>query len=106
MIEINIQIIDVFNGRQWMINKDVVYIEGVFWQLQFAITQHLGTVDNRVHQNILAFFKFANLFPGKKLILRQNRAVVHNFFMSSALFVVNKVGNEHIQLSTISQHLF
>src|SRR5665648_1067451 len=59
MVKIHIQIVNSFHKRQGLVNKDIVDIKGMLWQLKATFVQQLCSVNQRVHQKI---------FPGLSLI--------------------------------------
>ena len=65
-------------------------------QHQAAFPQELRPVDDRVHQDVLAFFEPFGLFPGEDPVLRKRLAVVHDFAVGSPFLIVNKITDEQI----------
>ena len=79
---------------QWLIYKQVVHIECVFWQHQIAIQQQLSSVDNTVHKNILVWQEMACIRPGKQFILWQNICISDNTLFIFAYFLIYIVGDK------------
>ena len=50
-----------------------------------------------MHQNILAQHEDLHIIPGKQFVLRKRRPVVHNLFSLRALFLIDKVTDQHVQ---------
>ena len=74
-VQVNIHIVQTLAERQRLVDEHVINIEGMLGQLQAAVTQDLGAVDDGVHQNVLARREMADLIPGKHTVLRQNTLV-------------------------------
>ena len=112
MIQINIHIIKRLHIGQRIIYKNVIHIESMFRQLQSTFFQHMGTVNHRVHKNVLSQTEMFYVSPGKHFILRKCRCITHCFFMFYSLLIINIVADHHIrcfslmhQFCQLRQHL-
>ena len=51
-VQVFVHVIDGLHLGQGLVDEDVVHIEGMLGQLQAAVPQHLGAVDDRVHEQV------------------------------------------------------
>ena len=102
MIQIQIHIVQIFHIGQWIINENVIHIEGMLWRLQSTVFQHLCAVNDGVHQNILSQMKMLCILPGEHLILRKYICITDRFLMFCALLIVNVVTEHHIYILSLS----
>ncbi len=58
--------------RQWIIHINIIYIECMLRQLQLTELQHLGSVDHRMHQNVLIQPETSDVIPTENLVLRKD----------------------------------
>ena len=96
-VKVQIHVIDALHGREGLVDKDIVHIEGVLGQLQPTVPQQLGAVDHRVHQKVLGGTEPAHLIPGKDPILGKDIAVAHDLSGVVLHMLVDIVGDEQIQ---------
>ena len=73
VIEVQIQIAQLFHIGKGLIGDDIVHIEGVLGQLETALAQHFGAVDQRVHDHVLGRIKEAHIVPGADLAGTEGR---------------------------------
>ena len=75
-VQVKIHVIHGMALGQRLVHKDVVHIEGVLGQLHLRLAQHLGAVDDAVHQDVFVRREPADLVPVEDAVLRQDALVV------------------------------
>ena len=96
-VEIHIHVVDALYRRQGLVDKDVVHIEGVLGQLQPAGAQHLGAVDDRVHQQVLGGPEAADLVPGEHAALGEHVGILHHLLRVVLHVLIDVVGDKEVQ---------
>ena len=76
-VQVQVHIIHALDIGQGLVHKDVVHIEGVLGQHHAALTQHLGAVHHRVHQQVLVRAEVAHVHPAEQPVLREHIGVAH-----------------------------
>ena len=83
--------------RERLVDEDIVHIERVLRELQFTVSQKFRSVNDRMHQDILSCNEHLHIAPGKDLVLRKRQIIVHDFLVLRALFLIDKVCDQHIE---------
>ena len=50
-----------------------------------------------MHQDILSCYEYLHIVPAKELIFRKCQLVAHDLLVSCALFLIDKVCDQHIE---------
>ena len=95
-VQVHIQIVEVAHLGQGLIDKNIVHIERVLWQLQTAVPQHLGAVNDRVHQQILGGAEAADMLPLEHPVGGKHIAVVHHPAGVVLHMLVHVVADHHV----------
>ncbi len=66
-------------------------------QVQPAVAQQLGPVNDRMHQQILPFAHPAHVAPCKNLACHKRGRIFHDFFTFCALLLVDKIRDQKVQ---------
>ena len=96
-VEIHIQVVHGFYVWKRLIYKNIIHVERMLWQFQAAVPKHFHTVNDRMHQDILSQAEASCTVPVDELAFWERHVVVHDLFVFCALFLINEVGNQHIQ---------
>ena len=96
-VEVHIQVVHRMYMRERLVDEDIVHVECVLRELQFTVSQKFRSVNDRMHQDILSCNEHLHIAPGKDLVLRKRQIIVHNFLVLRALFLIDKVCDQHIQ---------
>ena len=72
MVQINVHVIDPLNKRKRLIGKQIVYVKCVFRKFHSRFSQDFCAEHQRVHNQILGWFKFSDLIPCAHLSLREH----------------------------------
>ena len=88
-----------------LIDEDIIHIEGVLGQLQIAVSQKLGAIDDRVHQKVLGGAEAADLIPAKDTVFGKYVAVGHDLLSIVLYMLVDVVGNCHVDRLSFLQHI-
>ena len=95
-----------------MIHIDIIHIKRVFRQLQLALAQHLGTIDHRMHQQVMSLCDQLDIVPAKGLVYREHRSITHHLFMLGTDLVIHKIRDKQIdriissgELAQLVEHL-
>ena len=83
--------------RERLVDEDIVHVECVLRELQFTVSQKFRSVNDRVHQDILSCYEYLHIVPAKELIFRKCQLVAHDLLVSCALFLIDKVCDQHIE---------
>ena len=62
-IEIYIEVVDRPDIRKRLKYKDIVNVEAMLWKFELDVAQHFRTIDDRVHEEILAWLETTDLIP-------------------------------------------
>ena len=76
-VEVKIHVVHAFDVGQRLVDEDVVHIEGVLGQHHAAVSQDLGAVDDRVHEQVLVRAEVAHMHPAEQAVLREDVGVAH-----------------------------
>ena len=95
-VQVNVHVVHALHRRQGLVDENVVHIESVLGQLQTAVPQQLGTVDHRVHQQVLGGPEPADLIPGEDLVLWEYIGVPHHLLGVVLHVLVDIVGDEQV----------
>ena len=98
-VQIQIHIVQRFYIGQWLVDKDVVHVEGVLGEFQAAVPQQLGAVDDRVHQQILGGAEAADGVPGDDLVGGKHVFVAHYLLGVVLHVLIDVVGDEQVHRS-------
>ena len=104
-VQVHIQIVDVFHRGQGLIDEDVVHIEGVLGQLQSAVPQQLGAVNDAVHQQVLGGAEAADLLPAEHLVAGEHVAVVHDPLALALDVLIDIVAHHHVHQLVVPHEL-
>ena len=95
-VEVQVEVVDGLDLGQRLVDEDVIHIEGVLGQHHAGLTQHLGAVDDAVHQDVLVRRKVADLAPLKDAALRQDAGIIHDIACVISHMLVHIVGHDQI----------
>ena len=96
-VEVKVHVVDGFDLRQRLVDEDVVNIEGVLGQLHAAAAQHLGAVDDAVHQDVFVRRELADLLPGENAAFGQDALVVDDVAGVVGHMLIDIVGHHQIK---------
>ena len=77
-VHVGVKVVQGAHMRKGHVDEDVVDVEAVLGQLEPAILQELGAIDDRMHEQVLALTEMAYLVPRELLAHREHVAVVHH----------------------------
>ena len=111
-VQVHIHIVDVLHQGEGLIDKDVIHIEGVLGQLQLAVPQNPGAVDDRVHQQILGGLEVPDVLPVEHPAHGEHIAVAHHPLGVVLHVLIDVVGDHQVhqlavpdKLPQLVQHL-
>ena len=96
-VKVHIQIIHVLHMGQGLVHENVIHVKCVLGQLQAALEQQGRPVDHGVHEDILPFHEKLHVAPAKYLVLGKRSVIAHHLLALCPLFLVDKVGHQHVQ---------
>ena len=100
VIEIFIHIIDILHEGERLVDKDIVHVKGVLWELQSAVPEHLRAVDDGMHEDVLTEQKVLHLLPAEDPVLGEGCLIAHDLLSLLPDLVVDKICDKHIDRST------
>ena len=96
-VQVDVHVVDALALGKRHVHEDVVHVESVAWQGETAIAQHLRTVDNRVHEDVLGQAKVTAVIPGEELLYRQHTPVAHDLLRVVNGILVHVVDEHQIE---------
>ena len=95
-VHVHVQVVNGFDLRQGHVYEDVVHVEGVLGKLKAHAPQHLGAVDDRMHEQILARAEMPHFCPGELAAFGEDVAVMHDGARVLMHLFVDVVGHHQI----------
>ena len=62
-VHVDIEVANRLHCRQGHVDEDVVNVEAMLWKFELDVAQHFRTIDDRVHEEILAWLETTDLIP-------------------------------------------
>ena len=75
-------------------------------QFQPALSQHFGSVDHRVHQQILIHSEMARLIPSEYLLFREHLMIADCMRCTILHMFIDIIADKHIHTLAILSELF
>ena len=98
LIQIDIHIVNLFHIRQRLVRENIIHIERVLRQADSRLAQHSGTVDERMHNQILGRSEMSDIIPGAGRFRRKYIPVRHRVRRSLLQMIVRVIAHNQIRL--------
>ena len=105
MVKILIHIVELFHIRERLKRKNIVHIKRMLWQLQMTVLQHLSTIENIMHQNILRLMQMSHPLPAKHLIDRKGILKPHQLLVLRTDLIIDKICQQHVHTAGLLELL-
>ena len=80
--------------RQRHVHEDIVHVEAMLGQREPHILQKLGTVDDRMHEQVLTRTEMPDIAPAELLAHREDVAIAHGRTLVLKYLFVDVVGDD------------
>ena len=95
-VHINIKVAHSVDERQRNVHKDVVHVEAVLRKLQAGFAKQFGSIDGRMHEQVLALAKVLHVLPAELLLGRKHVEVSHHRARALVHLLVNVVADNEV----------